>query len=313
MVEFFKALSIAQADLKSKESILNPRDNRCLYLRFLVGLDLACLQRFRESIETLESLMKELPESTHYFLVLQIVSSLGGSYNCLKEYRTSLNLCKEVMERFGDCFKDQCLDVLSIYLVMGEALSGLERPKEALTWSTKAVLGFQKHYGMAHSRTSAAMEYLARNYQALNDIEKACDWQEKSVNLIRDILGTNHPSTILQEEQLIDYVDRRRRTPLSRKKILGRRKACLDQLSKQVGDKHFRTLDCQARLAQDYFFCGLLKKAMLMQEICVEAMIQEYGQDDGRTAEVIAQLATTKRWIKIRKIVYWWVPNGLLK
>jgi hypothetical protein len=257
--------------------------------------------------------MKELPESTHYSLVLPIVSSLGGSYNCLKEHHTSLNLCKEVMERFGDCFKDEYLDVLIIYTVMGIALCGLERPKEALTWSTKAVLGSQKYYSMTHSRTSTAMGYLAWNYQELNDLEKACDWQEKCVNSMRDSLGTNHPTTIFQEEVLMNYVAQQRRNILSRKKVLRRRKAFLDQLSQQVGDKDVRTLCCQARLAQDYLFCASFKKAMLMQEICVEAMIQEFGQDDERTAQVIAQLARTKRWIKIRKVVYWWLPNGLLK
>jgi tetratricopeptide (TPR) repeat protein len=257
--------------------------------------------------------MKELPESTHYSLVLQIVSCLGGSYNSLKEYRTSLNLCKEVMERFGDCLKNEVPEILGIYFVMGEALYGLERPKEALTWSTKAMLGSQKHYSMAHSTTSMAMAHLARNYQALNDLEKACDWQEKCVKTMRDSLGTNHPTTIVQEEVLMNYVAQRRGNVLSRKKVLRRRKAFLDQLSQQIGDEDVRTLWCQARLAQDYLFCASFKKAMLMQEICVEAMIQEFGQDDERTAQVIAQLARTKRWIKIRKVVYWWLPNGLLK
>jgi hypothetical protein len=263
----------------------------------------------------LEPLMKEYTESTDYSLVLQTVACLGVSYNSLGEYRTSLNLCKEVMEmeRFGDCLKDEVPAILSIYMVMGGALSGLKRPKEALTWSTKAVLGTQKHYGMAHSMTSTAMGYLARNYEDLNDLEKACDWQEKCVNSIRDSLGPSHPTKISQEEMLMDFVARRRRNPLLRKKVLARRKACLDQLSQQVGDKDFRTLGCQARLAQDYFSCASLKKAMRMQEICIEAMIQEFGQDDERTAEVIAQLATTKRWIKIRKVVYWWLPSGLLK
>jgi tetratricopeptide (TPR) repeat protein len=252
-------------------------------------------------------------EGTHYSLVFQTVACLGGSYNSLREYRTSLNLCKEAMERFGDCLKDEVPEILGIYMVMGEALSGLKRPKEALTWSTKAVLGTQKLYGMAHSMTSVAMGYLALNYQYLNDLEKACEWQEKCVNSIRDSLGSSHPTTIFQGEVLINYVAQRRRNPLLRKKFLARRKAYLDQLSQQVGDKDFRTLGCQARVAQDYFSCASLKKAMRMQEICIEAMIQEFGQDDERTAEVIAQLATTKRWIKIRKVVYWWLPNGLLK
>jgi hypothetical protein len=276
-------------------------------------MDLGDLERCRESIEILEPLMKELPESTPYSLVLSTVACLGWSYNRLKEYRTSLNLCKEVLERFGNCLKDDVPETLSIYIVMGGALSGLKRPKEALTWSTKAVLGSQKLYGMVHSKTSMAMAHLARNYQDLNDLEKACDWQEKCVNSMRDGLGTNHLNTIVQEELLMDYVALRRRNLLSRKKVLGRRKAYLDQLSQQVGDKDFRTLDCQARLAQDYFFCASFKKAMLMQEISVEAMIQEFGQDDVRTAEAIARLAMTKRCIKIRKVVYWWLPNSLLK
>jgi tetratricopeptide (TPR) repeat protein len=310
--QVIKALRFSQAHLKSRESILDSMDERYLCVRYLVGQDLHLLARFRESVERLEPFMKELPESTHYTVFLQTVACLGGSYNRLKEYHTSLDLCKKTMERFEKCVKHEVLEILAIYNVMGEALSGLKRPQEGLIWSTKAVLGAQKLYGMAHSRTSQAMGYLARNYADLNDLQKACDWQEKCVNSMKNSLGANHPKTIYEEERLVDYVAQRRTNLLSRKKVIGRRKAHLDKLSEQFGEKDWRTLDCQARLAQDYFVCASFKKAMLMQEKWVEIMIQEFGADDERTVEGVAQLARTKRWIKTRNAVYWWLPKWLL-
>jgi tetratricopeptide (TPR) repeat protein len=300
-------------NFKSKKSILDPKDADLLISRFHVGADLQAIGRYRESAEWLEHLIKDMPENIHYMIYLQTAVYLGGSYSRLEEYHSSFDLCTKVMSKFEDIFAGEPPEAVALYNVMGETLCGLKRPKEALIWSTKAVLSARKAFGAEHSKTILATEYLAKNYADLKDFQKACEWEEKCVNLLKDSLGTDHPTTISAEEALINYIAQRRMNLFSRRKFVGRRKALLDKMSQQFGEKDWRTLDCQSRLAQDYCACASLKKAVFIQEKWIEIMTQEFGQDDKRTMEGIVALARTKRWILARKAMYWWLPQCLLK
>jgi tetratricopeptide (TPR) repeat protein len=313
MVEYLKALRIARADFELKERILDPKDTDFLLSRYHVGADLDLIGRYRESAEWLEHLIKDMPENIHYAIYLPAAVSLGGSYSRLEEYRSSFDLCTKTMAKFEDIFAGESFEPVPLYNAMAEALCGLKRPKEALIWSTKAVLGAQKVFGAEHLRTVVATGYLAYVYADLKDFQRACELQEKCVNFLKDSLGTDHPTTIDYEETLIGYIAQRRMNRLSRRRFIGRRKALLDKMNQQFGEKDWRTLDCQSRLARDYFANGSFKKAKLMQEKWVETMIQEFGQDDKRTIGGMAALAWTNNWILIRKAVYWWLPQCFVK
>lgn len=306
-------MRIAQADLKSKEKLLDPKDVHHLYARFLVGADLQLLGRFRESVDWLESLMKDLADSIHYAIILQIIETLGGSYNRLEEYQNAFDLGTKAMAKFESIFTADAPEFLPLYNVMGEALSGLKRPTEALLWTKKAFLGSQKAFGAAHSHTLKTMGYLATIYANLNEFKKACDLQEQSINCMKETVGADHPMTILAENYLVDFITLRRTNFFLRKKVIGRRRMLLQKMNTQFGDKDWRTLDCQLALAQDYFACGSLKKAKVMEEQWVEVMIQEFGQDDKRTLAGVAALALTKKLIATRKVVYWWLPRSFLR
>jgi hypothetical protein len=313
MVEYLKALRIARADFELKKRILDPKDADFLISRYHVGANLQLIGRYRESAEWLEHLIEDIPENIDYTIYLNTAVCLARSYSRLEEYRSSFELCTKAMAKFEDIFAGEPPEPVALYNAMGEALCGLKRPKEALIWTTKAVLGAQKVFGAEHSITILATEYLANVYAGLKDFQKACEWQEKCVNCLKDNLGTDHPATISAEEALIDYFTQRRMNLLRRRKFIGRRKALFDKMNQQFGEKDWRTLDCQSRLAHDYFACSSLKKAMLIQEKWVEVMTQEFGQDDKRTMEGIAALAWTNHWILARKALYWWLPQRFLK
>jgi tetratricopeptide (TPR) repeat protein len=304
---------MVQADLKSKERILDTKDEVYLSLNFLVGYDLQRLGRYRDSVKKLESVLKDLPERPLTNIALQTAIGIGGSYNYLREYQTAFELCTETMAKHEELLTHEPHFCVLFYNIMGVALSGLQRPKEAIVWARKVLQGAQKLYGPGNSRTSMAMGSLAANYADLKDIQKACYWQEKCIRSLTDSLGNNHPDTIDAEERLMNHIALHKIDPLARKGIIGLRKAHLEKLSQHFGDKDWRTLQCRAWLAQDYFFSGSLKKAMRIQEELVDTMEREFGEDDERIIEGVSALARTRRWTKVRRAVYWWIPQSFLK
>jgi hypothetical protein len=279
----------------------------------MVGKNLQLLHRFREAVDWLEPLMKDLADSIHYAIILQVTEALGCSYNRLEEFQSAFNLSTKAMAKFEGIFTGEAPEILLLYSVMGNALWGLNKPKEALIWTKKAFLGSQKIYGATHSITLITMGVLASYYAYLNDFKKAYDLQEQSMNCMKETLGADHPLTISSESYLVDIISQRKRNLFLRKKVIGRRKMLLQKMNTQLGDKNWRTLDCQLALAQDYVACGSLEKAKVIEEQWVEVMIQEFGQDDKRTLEGIAALALTKKLITARKVLYWWVPRRFLK
>ena len=308
-----KALRLVRADLKSKEAILDPKDERCLSLKFLVGLDLHHLGRCREAINMLEPLLKYLQGSPFSNITLQTAMCIAGSYNELREYETAYELCIETLARSEELHDHETDARVLLHNMISIALLGLNKPKEALSWSKKQFFGAETIYGAGHSRTFKAMGTMAACYADLKDLQKACDWQEKCVNALRNSLGDNHPDTILAEEHLLDYTAQRRMNFFTRKRVIGLRKTHLEKLSQNFGDRDWRTLMCRAALAQDYIWCDSFKKAVRMQEDWVDVMLQEFGEDDKRTIEAIAELARTRRWMKARRAVYWWLPQNFLK
>jgi tetratricopeptide (TPR) repeat protein len=296
-----------------KKGILGLTDIDFITSRFLVGADLQGYGRFRECIEWLEQFMKDLPKDSHYTTFLQAIIHLSLSHNGLNEYRTSFELCTKALDQFEGIAPVDDPTIIEVYKVMGNALIGLNRPKEALIWSTKAFDGTQRIFGPQHLSTYIALEYMTYVYAALGDLKKACKWQEKCVNFMKDSLGTDHPATIRAEEALVNFTAERKSHLFSRRRIIVRRKALLDKMKQQFGEKDWRTLSCESRLVEDYFLCSSMKKAILMQEKWLEVMIQEFGQEDDRTIEGIADLSRIKMAMAIRNAVYWWVPQWYLK
>ncbi|KAN0110209.1 hypothetical protein V8E51_006596 [Hyaloscypha variabilis] len=307
--QYQKALKIIQAALNSEGRIWETTDSRFLCLEVFGGQDLNHLGRFRESIKKLEPIMKHLPEGIDPGMVFQTAGCLGMSYNRLEEYHISQDLCTKTMARYEGTVTNDNPAIVSIYTTLGEALSGLKRPKEALIWATKAMLSAQRIHGTQNRNSVMAMEYLAFHYAELKDFRKAYDWQKKSVNCMKSSLGEYHPSTIMGEVVLMNLVAQRRGQLFPRRRIIGRRRELFEKLSQQFGERDCRTLDCHVFLALDYFACGSINKAKVMQEKLVEVMNEEFGKDDKRTTEARNQLARTNKWIAIRKAVYWWLPK----
>lgn len=264
-------------------------------------------------MEWLKPLMEDLADSIDYAMAIGVIGILGYNYNCLEEYHDALDLCTKAMAKFEGIFTGEAPEFFPLYTVIGDALWGLNKPKEALIWSKKAFLGSQKIYGATHSKTLLKMGILASHYAALNDFKKAYDLQEQSVNCMKETLGADHPMTISSESYLVNIISQRKRNLFLRKKVIGRRRMLLQKMNTQLGDKDWLTLECQLALAQDYVACGSLEKAKVIEEQWVEVMIQEFGQDDKRTLEGIAALALTKKLITARKVLYWWVPRRFLK
>jgi tetratricopeptide (TPR) repeat protein len=310
MVDYLKALRLAQADLDLKKSTLDLQDVDLLMSTCHVGAVLACTGHFRESAELLEALMNDMPENAHYQTFLYAASSLGGSYNRLEEYQASFDLCTNAMARFESVFAGEGPETVALYNVMGETLCGLGRPKECLIWATKAVLDAQKVWGPTHPKTCKAMAYLARVYECLRDFRNAVKWREKCIICLKACLGPNHPETIYAEGGLIDIFTLQRRNFWSRKTIIGRRRALFDKTTEQLGENDWQTLAFQEQLAKAYFGCGWFKKAKCVQEKWVEVMTQNFGPDDKRTMRGMAELARTNQWIAARKAMYWWLPQN---
>jgi tetratricopeptide (TPR) repeat protein len=278
-----------------------------------VGADLQILGRYRESIEWLEPLMKDLPENGHYNVFLLPITSLAISYSGLNEYRNSFELCTKALNQFEGVVPVDDPLMVDLYKAMGDALVGLKRPKEALTCAKRALLATEKTFGQQHLNSFLALQYMTNVYAALGNFKKACKWQEKCVNFMKDSLGTDHPTTIDAEEALVGYTAQQKSYLFSRRKIIPRRKALLDKMNLQFGERDWRTLDCQSRLVWDYFACSSMKKAILIQERWVEIMIQEFGQEDNRTRQGITDLSRIKMLMEIRNAVYWWAPQRYLK
>lgn len=293
--------------------MLDPTNERHLSLRFLVGQNLGRLGRFREAVESLKPLMEDLRGSTYYTIIFQTVAFLGASYIRLKEYRTSLDLCTKAMADYEGISTAEDLWLLTIYNVLAEALCGLQRPKEALIWSKKAVVSAQKIFGPEHSRVYIAMGYLAWNYTAVRDFKKAYEWQQKCFDRMKEGLGTDHPSTIFAEGMLVNLIAERRRNILSRKKVICKRKELANKMRQQFGEGDCRTLEFQGYLALDYIACASFKKAKAIQEELVAVMTQEFGEGDKRTMAAMKDLARTKKWMKTQRAVYWWLPQYFLK
>ncbi|KAE9372043.1 hypothetical protein N431DRAFT_482911 [Stipitochalara longipes BDJ] len=311
--QYQKALGMARGHLKLIERILDPKDFIHLCLTCLHGQDLMLLGRYREAIEMLEPFMRELPENLPNDMALQTAACLASSYNCLGEYHTSLDLCTKTLSKLEGISTDEVAEIIDIYRMMGQTLSRLKKPEEALIWLKKAVCAAEKAYGIGHSRTLIVMEYLADTYGWSKDFQKACDWQEKCVNSRKASFGSCHLSTLHAEGRLLDFRAKRSRNVFSKQKVLGQRKALFEKISRQLGEEDWRTLSCQWQLSEDYFACGLFKKAIIMQEKCARVMIQEFGQEDKRTVALIAELEGIKRWERARKVVYWWLPQSFLK
>jgi hypothetical protein len=292
---------------------LDTKDEVCLNLKVLVGYDLQRLGRFRDSVKMLESVSKDLPESPLSNVAFHTAISLAANYNFLREHQTALELCIETMAKHEELLTHESFCSVLLYNMMGVALSGLRRPEEAVVWGRKELLGAQKLYGPGNSRTCKAMASLAAHYSNLKDIQKACYWQEKCVSSLTDSFGINHPDTIHAEERLMAYTAQRKINRFARKRVIGLRKLHLEKLGQQFGDKDWRTLECRAWLAQDYFLSGSLKKSMRIQEELVDIMKQEFGEGDKRIIEEVSALETTRRWIKVRRAVYWWFPQSFLK
>lgn len=312
-IDHFKALKIAQADFTLRKDIWGPTDIELIRSRFQVGADLQILGRYRESIEWLDPLLKDLPRDSHYTVFLNPIICLAISYSGLNEYRTSFELCKKALDQFDGITPVDDPLMLELYKAMGDALIGLKRPKEALIFAKKALLGTQKTFGPQHESSFLAIQYMTHVYAALGDFKKACKWQEKCVNFMKDSLGPNHPTTIDAEEALVGYTAQQKSYILSRRKIIPRRKALLDKMNLQFGERDWRTLDCQSRLVWDYFACSSMQMAILIQEKWVEIMIEEFGREDNRTIEGIADLSRIKMLMEIRNAIYWWVPQRYLK
>lgn len=315
-----KALRLSQALLKAMETILDPTDALYQYHKSVVGADLRLLGRYRESANWLEALTQDLAVSggprydgLYYATELDIAYTLGICYNRLDQHQKALDICTGALARFEDVCTPESPFLLPIYGAMGEALSGLRRPKEALTWTTKYLQTCQKLYGPSDSTTLLATGYLADHYANRKDYKTAIDLQKRCVDGYKTTFGDDHATTIYAEEILIDFTAQRKMNTMSRKRIIGRRRNLCNKMMEEFGETDWRTLSCQSGLASDYIACASFQKARIMQEQWVDVMIREFGRDDPRTIDGIAALARTKKWIAMRKAMYWWLPQCIFE
>jgi hypothetical protein len=98
---------------------------------------------------------------------------------------------------------------------MGDSLSGLNRPKEAMPWTGNGVWGFQKLFDKPHSSMLILMEPLVGSYVALGQFKKARALQH-CIGLMRDTLGDEHPRTIQSEASLVTITAFTKRNPAFR-------------------------------------------------------------------------------------------------
>jgi tetratricopeptide (TPR) repeat protein len=140
-----------------------------------VGADLQILGRYRESIEWLEPLMKDLPENGHYNVFLLPITSLAISYSGLNEYRNSFELCTKALNQFEGVVPVDDPLMVDLYKAMGDALVGLKRPKEALTCAKRALLATEKTFGQQHLNSFLALQYMTNVYAALGNFKKALE------------------------------------------------------------------------------------------------------------------------------------------
>lgn len=307
-----QALTLSQANLNSSQRWFTPNDPRYLEARFGVGSDLLGLGRFRDAAERHESLLNDMAETetNHHALSLKTMVSLSYSYAGLQKFEKALDICNKANDELDSTVEFWDRRHCMLYACMGEALSNMGRPLEALQWAEKGLQAHQKIHGATNSGTFVSMHNIALQYARARQFEKAYALETKCFDLMKLHLGNDHPYTILAESTTLDLYAQSK-SSFSRKRIIRRRKAVLEKMRLQFGELSDETLACEAKLAQDYFTCSALEKSKSIQVRLVELMTQRYGKDDSRAMEIAASLVRTRNCIAIRKAVYWWLPLHL--
>jgi tetratricopeptide (TPR) repeat protein len=303
-----KSLELGLRDLKSKETQLQPDHYYCSMVKGHMAKNLFDLNRFQEAADIQQDLLTLALEQKSDDRIMTAMVGLAGNYNSLGEHQKAIDTCKDVMSKFRRVFGETERMILVAAEITAMANVAIGRPKEALGFAEKVLESHKQLLGEQHLDTLIAMHNLAKVYEALKQFKKARIYQEQCYGVSKESLGAEHGFTIQQLAKLAGTARREGRT-LRTKWDIDYAKETVKVLGSKYGASDSRTLYYMEILGEDYFIYGALADAQLVQTDLVKKLIQTRGKEDKYTISAIESLSQTRKRMRVRHAVYWWMPQ----
>jgi tetratricopeptide (TPR) repeat protein len=310
------AIDLSSKSLELVETMFSPGCNYHIYAMKQLAADLGDLGRYEEGIELRQRILEGERCLGDANSIATAMVFLAQNYTYTGKHQEAIDMCNKAIKEFQSDLGEGNQQMLGSLEIIGLAYWALKRPKDAMKCFEKVLEHRRKVFGEQSYESLRVMRDLSDLYLELKQYSKAKTLQQKHVNLLQSLVGVDDLRTITATARSEDF----QRATLSVRSSARRRAQKLASLKETFeghqymdGDISVTALNCMAQLAWDYYMCGSLYKAKLLQEEVVELMTRKWGKDSHFTANALANLKTIRRGIALRKAFYWWMPKSLLE
>jgi tetratricopeptide (TPR) repeat protein len=215
---------------------------------------------------------------------------------CLRELHIAL--CKQSkLEEAESLVREEILErqqlidscspkILPFMDQVAEIMYYAGKDDEAQAWRTKALAGWQRHYGDQDARTAHAMFELASGFFGLQQYDDSKAYFRKLISIRRSVLGSNHHSTLLAYFWLGKVLRKQ-------KKFIESAACYRDVLAGWEiihGYKHHFTLEAAEGLAFVLLDLKELKEAETLFQRVLTSRMETLGENDPLTFDSMEDL-----------------------
>ncbi|EPE30856.1 alpha/beta-Hydrolase [Glarea lozoyensis ATCC 20868] len=277
--------------------------------------DLSHLGKYDELAEIWQKILKlEEISFAEPEIVAQSLIATATANILIGRHQKAIELCRTVQSDFRETLEHNNTAILEAAEVIGYAKKAMGQPREALKHLEKCLeVRVQTRVGHPTLQEIELVEQLTDLYNELKRSKKARSMAERRVEIYSQIYGPDDRATVAAK---VAFEETRHNSGMlnirRRARCIGvSEKACAFARQQDQGEPSINTLFSMEQLARVYCDCGLLEKAKLLQEEIVAIYMHKGGLGREDTVRAIKYLRRIEFGIKVRRVVYWWVPKTL--
>ncbi|KAF4628203.1 hypothetical protein G7Y89_g9950 [Cudoniella acicularis] len=282
-----------------------------------VAYDLTMLGRYEDAIAIHEKRLHEARREDDDENIVGAMVGLAECYASLGDFQKAVDTCQESILKFQDSLGEEHGSMAISFHIMGRAYSSMKKKQPARKSFEKALEIRKRVYGSEHVGHIQLSLELAILYHDMRLFKKARALQDESIRLLQKFYGEENLNTVnavaagenftrLSPVNALSFVQRKA------KGLASTKKACQIVHSSE-GEISVMGLTCMEQLAWDYYLCGALQKAQVLQLEVIKIKTEKWGKDHDSTVSSVDTMKKIRNAIMFRKMFYWWLPKGVLE